>query len=498
MGSPLKIQVKGDQFFLSISELTLVSDDSQSHEGDSFRSVDNSFSIEIGRAATVVSPPFSPDFHLPLHISSPDSQPPARDTEFIQDTASYYNPSFLESRFDMPEPPASPTHTVHSLWLEDEDSAIASLPEAQDECYDNETHLDLMQMDLQVTEDLTADSEGSEMYIEGNTMASIRFDEEVDEDSRTRDIGFDIDYSRFLIVQGDGGEDDILPMINNADDSAAVHASAGTRSAAYMSQSSTDDFYEHLLSNLSCIPVPVSFTERQPDPYIFYVDVLEFIGFNREVSVSIANEVQTNLSFSLIETVTEWITRHWRKLSEESDIGGEESIEAIDAREMVASTYESIGIVKEFAYNCTTFIFLDPLRNIVEIMAESIKDVTTLRECYLNGLITRGGVEKGNSKGKETAPEGKGGPPPFDKTVTRKFVNGAFISIKDIDDSDPQPMYPVTTKWAYDENQYITGYRSFSQEAAVKFTNQGGFGPTHTYTQGDLYGMEPFTSDHAN
>ena len=51
-------------------------------------------------------------------------------------------------------------------------------------------------------------------------------------------------------------------------------------------------------------------------------------------------------------------------------------------------------------------------------------------------------------------------------------------------------MYPVTTKWAYDENQYITGYRNFSHEAAVEFTNQGGFGPTHTYTQGDLYGMD--------
>ena len=490
--------MKGNQFFLSISKLTLVSNDSQNHEGDSSRSVDSSLSIEIGRAATVVSPPFSFDLHLPFHISSPESQLPARDTEFFQEIASHYNPSFLENRFDMPEPLTSPTRTIHSLWLEDEDSAIASLSEPQDECYDDETHLELMQIDLQETGDLTVDSEGSEMYIEGNTMASIHFDEEVDEDSRIRDIGFDIDHSSFLTVHSDGGEDDVLPTIDKADDSAAVHAPADTRSAAPMSQSSTDDFYEHLLSNLSCIPVPVSFTERQVDPYIFYVDVLGFIGFNREVSLSIASEVQTNSAFSLIETVTEWIMRRWRKLSEESDIGGEESIEGIDARETVASIYESIGIVKEFAYNCTIFIFLDPLRNIIEIMVESIKDVTTLRECYLNGLITRGGDGKSKSKGKETAAEGNGGSPPFDKTVTRKFVNGAFIPVKDIDDSDPQPMYPVTTKWAYDENQYITGYRSFSQEAAVEFTNQGGFGPTHTYTQGDLYGMEPFTSDHAN
>ena len=123
----------------------------------------------------------------------------------------------------------------------------------------------------------------------------------------------------------------------------------------------------------------------------------------------------------------------------------------IDARETVVSTYESIGIVKEFAYNCTTFIFLDPFRNIIEIMLESIKDVTTLRECYLNGLITRGGCGKGKSKVKEKAAEGKGGSPTFDKTVTRKCVNGAFIPVKDIDDSHPQPIYPVTTKWAYDE-----------------------------------------------
>ena len=256
-----------------------------------------------------------------------------------------------------------------------------------------------MQIDLQETEDLTVDSEGSEMYIEGNTMASIHFDEEVDEDSRTRDIGFDIDHSSFL--HSDGGEDDVLLTIDNADDSAPVHAPAGTRSAAPMSQSSTNDFYEHLLSNLSCIPVPVSFTERQVDPYIFYVDVLGFIGFNHEVSISIASEVQTNSAFSLIETVTEWITRRWRKLSEESDIGGEESIEGIDARETVASIYESIGIVKEFAYNRTTFIFLDPFRNIIEIMVESIKDVTTLRECYLNGLITRGEVERVRVKAKK-------------------------------------------------------------------------------------------------
>ena len=166
-----------------------------------------------------------------------------------------------------------------------------------------------MQIDLQETEDLTVDSEGSEMYIEGNTMASIRFDEEVDEDSRTRDIGFDIDQrilSRLSFpLRSDGGEDDVLLTIDNADDSAPVHAPAGTRSAAPMSQSSTDDFYEHLLSNLSCIPVPVSFTERQIDPYIFYVYVLGFIGFNREVSVLTASEVQTNSAFSLIETVTE-------------------------------------------------------------------------------------------------------------------------------------------------------------------------------------------------
>lgn len=498
MDSPLKIQVKGNQFFLSISDLTLVSNGSQSHEDDSPRSIDNSLFIEIGHAATVISPPpFS--FDLPFHLSSPESQLSARDTEFFQETASHYNSSFLESPLDLPEPLASPTRTVHSLWLEDEDSAIAFPPESQDECYD-ETHLELMQIDLREKGDLTVDSEGNEMYIEGNTMASIHFDEEVDEDSRTRDIGFDIDESSFLTVHSDGDEDDILLMIDNADDSAAIYAPADIRSAVPMNQSSTDDFYEHLLSNLSYIPVPVSFTERQIDPYTFYIDVLGFIGFNHEVSVSIASEVQMNSAFSLIETVTEWITRRWRKLSGESDIGGEESVEGIDARKRVASTYESIGIVKEFAYNCTTFIFLDPLRNIIEIMAESIKDVITLRECYLNGLITHGEGRdgKGKSKGKEAAAEGNGGSPPFDKTVTQKFVKGAFIPVKDIDDSDPQSMYPVTTKSAYDENQYITGYRSFSQEAAVEFTNQGGFGPTHIYTQGDLYGMEFFTSDHAN
>ena len=90
--------------------------------------------------------------------------------------------------------------------------------------------------------------------------------------------------------------------------------------------------------------------------------------------------------------------RRWRKLSEESDIGGEESIEGIDARGTVASIYESIGIVKEFAYNCIIFIFLDPLRNIIEIMMESIKDVITLWECYLNGLIIHGGDGKDKSK----------------------------------------------------------------------------------------------------
>lgn len=154
-------------------------------------------------------------------------------------------------------------------------------------------------------------------------------------------------------------------------------------------------FYDLLIDNLSHILVPDSFTHRDVDLQTLYVDIFKYVGFNSEASTSIATEIIDRSALSITETVTSWITKRWREVhANEALIPVQD--QPLDAfRETLAQVYVSIGVVEEFAVKCTTFISWDPLRNLIDIMEESIRDALTLRNFYLKNKITRG--REGNS-----------------------------------------------------------------------------------------------------
>jgi hypothetical protein len=76
--------------------------------------------------------------------------------------------------------------------------------------------------------------------------------------------------------------------------------------------------------------------------------------------------------------------------------------EVIPNRWRVTQAYEAIGIVGDFAAKCAKYIEWDPLRNIIDIMEESIKDVLTLRKWYLKNKNKSGqtlGIDQKEKEG---------------------------------------------------------------------------------------------------
>jgi hypothetical protein len=156
-------------------------------------------------------------------------------------------------------------------------------------------------------------------------------------------------------------------------------------------------FYDQLIDNLSHISVPDSFTHRDVDLRTLYFDIFVYVGFNSEASTSIAAEIigRDRSALSLTETVTSWITKRWREVHANEALIPAQG-QPLDAfRKTLAQAYISIGVIEEFAVKCTTFISWDPLRNIIDIMEESIHDALTLRNLYLKNKITR--RREGNS-----------------------------------------------------------------------------------------------------
>lgn len=333
----------------------------------------------------------------------------------------------------------------------------------------------------------------SGMDVEGQTMMSIELYGVVGDNDTESPSASVHDHQDTTLEEGD-----ILPGYLTATveqksenggvtDAPTMIVDTAVQSPTDMSKSPDPDFFEQLLSNLATIPVPPAFTIRDVDPLEFAVEVLEFVGFNTNVSNTLAISLTSSTAMSLSKHVVEWMIRRWREL--EADLCAADDHHARDDLAAVALKYESLGLVREFAHKCASCVIFDPLSSIIDIVEESIKDAITLRDCHLQGFISCS--SRGTGKGKGSIADEKATPVPFDKNVCHKFVDGRWVSVDSFDKSDTEKMYPDPLKWNYDECENVTGYRSFSQEAAVDYQRNGGFAPSNTHTQRDLFGTEP-------
>jgi hypothetical protein len=153
-----------------------------------------------------------------------------------------------------------------------------------------------------------------------------------------------------------------------------------------------------LVNDPSQIPVPNSFTHCDTDMSTQYFEILEYVGFNGEASHSIVALIESSQTLSLNETVKSWIRYRWREVHANELL----MAEVIPNRCRVTQAYEAIGIVGDFAAKCAKYIEWDPLRNIIDIMEESIKDALTLRKWYLKNKNKSGqtfGIDQKEKEG---------------------------------------------------------------------------------------------------
>ena len=224
-----------------------------------------------------------------------------------------------------------------------------------------------------------------------------------------------------------------------------------------------DEVLNQLLGDLASIPVPPSFkTFSHVDPITFYTEMLSFVGFTPETAQAIAIQVESNGSSSLTTTALEWLQTHSEGCS--ADLVGA-SYDALEKADVYSSSTNPSELIKEFASDCARFVIGDPLRNIMDIVAESIDDAVTLRDYHAKVSVSHGKGKKENPPKSNKDDTTK---PPFDKSVTQKLVQGKFIPITALDSDTPLIDYPRGTAWKGDE-EYVTGYRSFSHEAANKY-----------------------------
>jgi hypothetical protein len=307
---------------------------------------------------------------------------------------------------------------------------------------------------MQIDDEYWSEEDVSMMDVEGNTMMSIDFDRSADTTS--------VADSREM------SEPDILPP--------------ELCPPAPMPTTTENDFRTHLLVNLATIPVPASFRDRDVSMVVLYRDLCHFVGLNEETSQLIAERTVDAQSLSITDIIEGCIKRRWRDvIANNANNDGE----PMQFESRLAELYEQVGVVNSFAAKCAKYVVFDPLMHLLDILRDSMSDALTLRRQWISGAINHAKAKQGGKKPKAKDEETM--EPPFNKKVTQKYVAGKFTPLRELDPNDPHHMYAMTSKWTYEDDK-LTGYRSFSQEAAVVFDEQRGFTPSHTYTGGDLYG----------